>query len=58
MNIIGRKYEDLEGIWQIVGVTEGKAELVCIQKGNVYYGHNFLVPIAEAKYYLRESEVE
>jgi hypothetical protein len=54
--LIGKTYEDPDGVWKITDIVEGNkkifAELKCIQEGDDRFGDLFEVPIEEALYFL------
>ena len=46
--LIGKTYEDPDGVWEITNIVEENAELKCIQEGDDRFGDLFEVPIEEA----------
>lgn len=57
--LIGKKYEDPEGMWEITNIVEENKEIFveikCIQEENSKYGDLFAVPIEEAIYFLKHK---
>lgn len=55
LNIIGRTYEDPEGIWEVIEVDGEEVTVKNIQEGNINEGKEFVVSLEEACYYLGEK---
>jgi len=57
--LIGKTYEDPDGVWEITNIVEENkeifAELKCIQEGDDRFGDLFGVPIEEAIYFLENK---
>lgn len=57
--LIGKTYEDPDGVWEITNIVEENkeifAELKCIQEENNKFGDFFAVPIEEAIYFLENK---
>lgn len=54
MKLIGKTYEDPEGVWEIteLWLVDNSVTVRQIQKGNLNYWKEMSVPIGEAEYYL------
>jgi len=52
--MIGKMYEDPEGIWEIVEVNGNEVVVQNVQEGNLNFGKQFSVTAEEAEYYLGE----
>ena len=54
MRMIGKTYEDPEGVWEITNIytLDDAVSVRQIQDGNINYGKELTVPIEEVKYYL------
>lgn len=57
--LIGKTYEDPEGMWEITNIVEENKEIFveikCIQVENNEHGDLFAVPIGEAIYFLKHK---
>lgn len=57
--LIGKTYEDPEGMWEITNIVKENKEIFveikCIQEENSKYGDLFGVPIEEAIYFLKHK---
>lgn len=51
-SLIGKTYQDPEGIWEITAVDEDRVEIRQVQEGNLNYGFESEVSLEEAEYYL------
>lgn len=51
--LIGRIYEDPEGIWEIVNIDNGCVDIKNVQDGNVNKGNTFAVSLEEVLYYVK-----
>lgn len=55
-DMIGKTYEDPEGIWEIVEVNGNEVVIQNVQEGNLNFGKQFSVTAEEAEYYLGEKD--
>lgn len=53
--MIGETYDDPEGVWEITEATREHVAIRNIQKGNLNYGFEAVVPTKEAEYFLTHS---
>lgn len=44
-------YDDPEGTWKVLDITDNFATVIQIQNNNLNYGREFVVPFDEVKYY-------
>lgn len=51
-NLVGRTYQDPEGIWEITAVNDGRVEIRQVQEGNLNFGFESEVSLEEAEYFL------
>ena len=56
MNIVGRTYQDPEGIWEVTGTCGQLVEIRQVQEDNLNFGFESVVTMEEAMYYLGLSE--
>lgn len=51
-NLIGKTYQDPEGIWEITAIDGDRVEIRQVQEGNINFGFESEVSLEEAEYFL------